>query len=220
VEKGVEFAIKGEELVAEKTLTSLHHIVKGSFIPSFHIIRVELPRKNILLHLTFLLFFISLGLVYSQVITLMKEKGITDSLVFGFSLVSSTLSAAFYSRAGNVRKVENTIIRMLILRSLMFLMLIISVFLFGISFMIFLFVFFLLDGYSWSYIVIPSNSLILRKLKKEIGINNFFRSLGYIIGSFISGILIFYSGFIMNFSIAIVILIISIFLFLRTKKEI
>jgi MFS family permease len=220
VEKGVEFAIKGEEMIAEKTLTSLHHIVKGSFIPSFHIIRVELPRKNLLLHLTFLLFFISLGLVYSQVITLMKEKGITDSLVFGFSLISSTLSAAFYSKAGSVKKPENIITKMLVLRALMFLMLIISVFLFGISFMIFLFIFFFLDGYSWSYIVIPSNSLILRKLKKEIGINNFFRSLGYIIGSFLSGILIFYSGFIMNFSIAIVILIISIFLFLKTEEKI
>ena len=219
VERGVEFVMKKQEFMVEKALMGLHSIVKGSFVPSFQIVQASLPKKNILLHLTFLLIFLSFGLVYSQTITLMKEKGLTDNLIFGFSVLASTMSALFYSRAGKVEDSNSMLKRNFCLRILMFLLLSFSVFLSGLPFMILLAIFFLLDGYSWSYIVILSNSLILRKSKTEMGINNFFRSLGYIIGSFFSGILIFHLGFSINFIVASIFLLTSILIFLKLKIE-
>jgi hypothetical protein len=62
-------------------------------------------------------------------------------------------------------------------------------------FLFFLLIFWLLDGYSWGFIPILLNLIALKNCKEEFGIYNFFRSLGYTVGGFLSGIFAIKIGF-------------------------
>ncbi len=205
VERGVEFILKEEEFVVHHFFRGLGAVVKGPLSLTHPIVKIGLPKTHIYFHLSFLLLFISFGLVSSQIINFQKQNGLSDSLVFMFSLLSSVVAAIFYSKASKTKNLEKTLKCMYALRGLMFLVV-------GIPFLLFypfiyflFFTFFLVDGFTWAHILILSNSNILRVAKGEIGLNNFFRSIGFIIGSFLAGIVVSSLGFFTNFLMASII---------------
>ncbi|MCD6402793.1 MAG: MFS transporter [Candidatus Aenigmarchaeota archaeon] len=180
-------------------------------LPSYSLPKISwvLPKvEHIFYHASFFFLFVGFGLVFSQYATYIKHFEFSDSFVFLTSLISSTVSAIFYSHVKAGR--YPTLYSMIAFRILMFLMLIVS----GMvsrSLMIVLFlVFSLLDGYTWAFLTVLSNVLTIRLSKLEIGINSFFQFFGYAVGSLMSGWLIGLVGFALNFSLAIVFCLISI----------
>ncbi len=185
--------------------------------PNFKFITPRISRKNIKLHFAFFVLFLAFGLVYPQYITLLKEKKLDDSLVFALTTISSLLSAIYYKHAGTIKKVKNTLWHAIASRSILYILLIASLFFYDIPFL-FLMVFFqVVDGISWAFIAIPSNSWIMKKSKKMLGVNNFYRVLGYMLGSLASGYLVSSIGFWFNFASAALIVLISATLISRVK---
>ena len=185
--------------------------------PNFKFITPQISRKNIKLHFAFFILFLAFGLVYPQYITLLKEKELDDSLVFALTTISSLLSAIYYKYAGTIKKVKNTLWYAIASRSILYILLVASLFFYGIPFL-FLMVFFqVIDGISWAFIAIPANSWIMKKSKKMLGVNNFYRILGYMLGSLASGYLVSSIGFLFNFASAALIVLISAMLISRVK---
>ncbi|HDM05921.1 MAG TPA: MFS transporter [Candidatus Aenigmarchaeota archaeon] len=215
VEKGIEIASRQERKLM-RILTAFPHVTRSAF-PLISIIIPKFPRRHFLLHFTFFLLFLSFGLAFSQQITLIKEKGFTDNIVFLVSLISSIMAAIFYSKVYTVENLKDVLTKMFGIRIFMFILLTISVSLSDLPFLFISIIFSLLDGFSWAYIVILSNSMMIKISRTEVGINNFFRSIGYIVGSFISGVLVNEFGFATNFFLAVVLSSLSLFSFISVK---
>ena len=196
IEKLVEKTIKMEEKVFEKIFYSFGILVSGSFSPSLSFIQIKKP-KLLDFHLINFLIFFSFGLVYTQIFYLMKMLGVKDNWIFGFSLISSLLAAIFYKRASKTKNLKRKLKSMFGLRILIFLGLLPFLYfsLPTLLFLIFLLVFWIVDGYSWGYIAILLNLFALKNCKEEFGVYNFFRSLGYTVGGFLSGFLATHIGF-------------------------
>jgi len=196
IEKLVEKTIKVEEKFFEKISYSLGILVSGSFSPSLSFIQIKKPRL-LNFHLINLLIFFSFGLLYTQIFYIMKTFEVEDNFIFGFSLISSLLAAIFYSRANRVKNLIQKLKTMFILRIFMFLGLLPFLYfsLPKLFFLIFLLVFWILDGYTWGFIAILLNLFALKNCKEEFGVYNFFRSLGYTIGGFLSGVFAVKIGF-------------------------
>jgi|GEM_PF-6641098 len=161
---------------------------------SLHFHYVEIKKPEILkMHLTHFLIFMSFGLVFAQLIPYMKSKGF-ENFVFIYNFVSITVSTITFRilKEDNLRKKLRT---SLITRILMFLLLFLTTSITDFKILLIIFtIFWILSGISWSMFVFSSNTLILKKYEKELGVCNLFRSLGLIIGNLLSG---------MNFQISI-----------------
>ncbi len=205
LEKGLEIFEKEVDVVARKVSASMHSIVRSPYMLPFTHMKVSLPKKNLDIHITFFALFLSFGIVFSQIVAFMKDKGIENSTIFIFSLVSSILSAMFYKKAVNVYDIRGFVG----IRLLMLVVLVISILAHGYYFTILMLLFYLLNGYTWAYIVVSPNKMFIEHSKGDLGVNNFFKNLGYAIGGIFSGFIVESAGFLACFVVSFTIILLT-----------
>ena len=185
----------------------------------YHFKFIELlPPKHLKFHLGFFLLFIAIGLLFSQYVNFMKSKGLNTNLIFLITSISSTLSAIFYEIATHPRNEYDTFRKILFLRTFIFLLLALCAFNLTPLFPT-LITFEILIGISWAYLYINSYYFILKLAKKEIGVKSFFENLGYILGSFLSGIIVLNLGFAFNFLAASILIFLAFIYFSLLKHH-
>ncbi len=205
LEKSLEIFEKEVDVVAKKVSASMHSIVKSPYMLPFIHMKVSLPKKNLDVHITFFALFLSFGIVFSQIVAFMKDKGIENSTIFIFSLVSSILSAMFYKKAVDVYDIRGFVG----IRLLMLAILLISILAHGYYFAFLMLLFYILNGYTWAYIVVSPNKMFIEHSKGDLGVNNFFKNLGYAIGGIFSGFIVESAGFLACFAVSSAIILLT-----------
>jgi len=211
--------IEYEETIPETILSGIHVIFSGSIMNFPIYIRFRgISKERLLLYSAILTQFLAFGLVYSQLITYLKGLGYVDSFIYIFSMVGSVVSALMYPRAGRVTTISKYLISSNILRIVLFIMLIILEYTPPILKTAILILFAVIDGYTWAYIVIILNLIAIKHSKEEVGISNFIRNIGNLIGAFASGFIISLFNIELNFFIGIIVLSLSTILYIRTIR--
>ncbi|ASJ10432.1 MFS transporter permease [Thermococcus sp. P6] len=169
------------------------------------------------LYLSSLLFWVGAMLYFTQFPVLLKEKGFTTSGIYLMSIGNSAISAFMYTRVG--KKLRNrsgygVLIRGLLLRALAFALVPVAIYL-NWTFTPLTFLSYLLAGYTWAFIGISTTSIISRKAKARergalIGAYNMISSVGAILGNFASGFVAQSFGFFADFSLASLLVALSV----------
>ncbi|WP_240920780.1 MFS transporter [Thermococcus sp. CX2] len=170
------------------------------------------------LYISSLLFWVGAMLYFSQFPVLLKANGFGTFTIYAMSIVNSAVSAFMYTRVGRSIKQnggKSALFKGLSLRAFAFSLLALSTVSEGRSFIFLAAVSYFLAGYTWSFISISTTSLISRNAppKKRgalIGTYNLISSLGAIAGNFLSGVITSTLGFTVNFTIASLLLLLSI----------
>lgn len=215
VEDLIDLIQKEEEKVF-KSVATLTGAVRSSF-PFVKIVSLKFPTKYILFHFSFFLIFLSFGIVDPQIVTLVKQKEFGDSVVYALSFIASFFSAIYYSKVGKMKISLNLLKSSFLYRLLIIPLAILAIFYAKLIFLFLIVIFSIMAGITWALFYIVGNTLILEKAKEQLGINNFQRILGYIIGNFISGKLISLFGFAVSFGLATVIATIAFLAMLKQK---
>lgn len=207
LDMGLNRVIEYEEMLPDVILHGVHVIYSGNIMYFPVYIKAKLPsRERATFYIAMFIQFLSFGLVYSQFIKFLKDLGYANSIIYFISLISSMISAIVYPMAGRVKRMVGTLISMGIVRIVLFTLLISIAYLPASFITPIIILFALLDGYSWAYISILLNLLALRVSKEEVGISNFIRNVGNILGAFLSGLIITMYNYQLDFLIAIVML--------------
>ena len=185
----------------------------------YHFKFIEIvPTKHLKFHLGFFFLFIAIGLLFSQYVNFMKTNGLSTNLIFLITLISSTLSAIFYEIAAHTKNEYDTFRKILFLRTFIFLLLAFCAFNL-IPLFPTLITFEILIGITWAYLYINSYYFILKLARNEIGVKSFFENLGYILGSFLSGIIVLSFGFSINFLTASILIFLAFIYFSLLKHH-
>jgi len=191
----------------------LHTLISHPY--NFKFVEI-VSSKHLKFHFGFFLVFIAIGLVFSQYVNFMKTSGLNTNLIFLITLISSILSAIFYEIAAHSKNEYDTFRKNLLLRTFIFLLL--SLCAFNIIPLVpTLITFEIMIGITWAYLYINSYYLILKLAKHEIGFKSFFENLGYILGSFLSGIIVLNFGFHFNFLTASILIFLTFIYFSLLK---
>jgi MFS family permease len=170
------------------------------------------------LYFSSLLFWIGAMLYFTQFPVLLKAHGFGATLLYIMSIGNSAISAFMYTRVGLKLKKSggyNALILGLSIRALAFGLLAFTTRLTGILFVLLAFVSYFMAGYTWAYIGISTTSIISRFAPPQergalIGTYNMVSSLGAIAGNFLSGFLTEEFGFTADFSLATLLIAVSI----------
>jgi len=197
-------------------------VEKFRYLPNMIIHMPRLPRfsygKFKIFYLSTFLFWIGGMLYFTQFPVLLKDRGYTAAMIYLMSVGNSAISAYMYTRVGTKLKTKSCISILrnaLVVRTAGFGIFLFALKLGGVKFLLLAFISYFLAGYTWAYIGI-STTLIISKNAQEkergtlIGVYNLISSLGAIIGNLASGILVEFFGFEINFSLAILLLGISV----------
>ena len=183
-------------------------VEKTRYLPTFMLhINIRKPRFG-KFYLALLLFWISVGMYFSQFPVFLAENGFERRIIYLAAILNSSISAFMYLRVGlmlesrdNMRVLKEGIM-LRILGITMIILGMLTPYLLPFAFLSYF-----LAGYSWSFISISSTSII-GKLAGEkekgmaMGTFNLINSIGYIMGSFASGFFVYSEGFLMNFTVA------------------
>lgn len=213
-EIGIIFEKERKKYLKRSYLSS-RFIISSPIFPSFHnFVKIIYPKRFLLLHLAIFLIFITFGMTFSHLINLMKLKNFEDWKIFGISIIISTLHLFSYHISIKLKGYWKGIKIGAILVFLSY----VSLFLFyeKINFILYLAIFYLLNSTSFGLILVNTSSFFLR-FEEEIAINNFFKSLGYIIGSIIAGQIIFYFSYQLSFFISFLVSLIFLILIFKPK---
>lgn len=218
LDMGLERLIEYEEVIPDVILRGVHVIFSGNIMYFPVYIKAKLPsRERALFYIAIFTQFIAFGLVYSQLIKFIKDLGYANSIIYIVSLISSVVAALMYPMAGKVKNIVRALVIMNIIRVVLFIMLISTLYLPGYLVTIVILIFSILDGYSWAYITILLNLIALKSSKEEVGISNFIRNIGNLLGAILSGLIITLFSYHLNFVSAIIILSLSISLYAKIK---
>ena len=99
----------------------------------------------------------------------------------------------------------------------MFVVLTLTIYISGLTTLVMIVIFAVLDGYSWAYITVLLNVIALEVSYREIGYSNVVRYIGSIIGALLSGIVISLRGYQADFTLATTLLTISIIILNKNK---
>ncbi len=185
IEEGLEAVQKAEEEALEWTLAQMSRVARGTLFQKPSYLLLGIPRRGVPFSLKIFLAFIGLGLAYPQLVGVEKSLGLNNSEIFMLSALSSLISSIFYSRAGRGEEIENlnysTMMRSLMLLSIPIVITkIIPPLEYFIAFMI-------LDGATWSFILVSISRRGLKVSLEYLGQVNFIRSLGWSIGALLGG---------------------------------
>ena len=153
--------------------------------------------------------FFSFGIVYSQLVLLMKAELSEDSLVFGVLMLGSAASATAYSAVGRRGCSENGLAKSYAARVLLFASLAALPWLPHTASTAVLVVFPVASGLTWAYIQVFLNASALKRSCEAVGLSRFVAGLGYIAGSLVGGLAAIYVGYPVAFSAAAAILAID-----------
>ncbi len=159
-------------------------------LPTFLIPFFKKSYKHLSFHIPFFVITFSFGLVYPQMISLIKLRGIQNFWIYLFFAIDSLSSFFEY---GIILKMKNFRKKFLLFstaRLFSFVMISFGFIFNNIQFIMFLIFFFMIKGITWSFLVIYFGYLTITKAKSEFGLNIGLRSLAYSLGSFVGGVLI------------------------------
>ncbi|ALV62740.1 hypothetical protein ADU37_CDS10410 [Thermococcus sp. 2319x1] len=171
-------------------------------------------------YLASILLWIGAMLYFSQFPVLLKSRNISTPEIYLAAVLNSSISAYMYMKAGiHTERMggKASLIRGLSIRSFGFSLILLGLSQTGMVFKLYAFASYALAGYSWAYIGISTTSII-SKLAKEreqgamMGFYNLISSLGAIIGSTLSGIIVNSRGFFVDFLFASLLILLSIFI--------
>lgn len=218
LERGINLVTEKQEKLVVATMEGLGRIAKGSIFFETGFPRIGLPKANILLHFAIVIIYFGFGLIYPQILAFYKIKLGSDSFAFVLSLLGSVISAMLYPKAGKVKRVRKFLAIMFLCRAGIFFLIMFALQQ-GFYFALILFVLFsAIDGFTWAFIAILLNSALLQAGTEELGINNFLRSIGYIVGGLVSGPLLSF-GVLANVSFASLLVMVGAFLLTKHKFE-
>lgn len=205
-------------------------VEKFRYLPNIMIHLPEYNKRAFLkflefkeLYLATILFWIGAMLYFSQFPVLLKVHNVSTSEIYLASVLNSSIAAYMYMRAGTHterRGGKASLIRGLSIRSFGFSLILLGLFQTGIFFKICAFISYTLAGYSWAYISISTTSIISKLAKEKekgamMGFYNLISSLGAIIGSALSGFIVKSGGFFVNFLLASLLILLSIFVVMK-----
>ncbi len=185
IEEGLEAVHRAEEEALEWTLAKMSRATRGTLFQRPSYLLLGIPRRGAPFSLKIFLVFIGLGLAYPQLIGVQKILGLNNSEIFMLSALSSLTSSIFYSKAGRGEEIKNLNYSVMT-RSLMLLSVPIAIMKlipplgYFIAFMI-------LDGATWSFILVSISRRGLKVSLEYLGRVNFIRSLGWSIGALLGG---------------------------------
>ncbi len=217
------------------------HVVRGNFgIGPWRPV-ISFPKKHVRVQLATFIMFISLGIFFSQIYTIMVYKGLDASFIFLYPIFSAFAGIIGFKKAG--KKITSVInmVKSAILRTILGSMIILVVFIkqdvlyegpFFIKIMLIDYEFLLIllfclvglgFGVTRGYVLVGLGSIFLKEGQKSLGINNFLKQLGIVTGSLFSGLFVplfdLEIGFTYNYIIFMFFMIVSgIILFTDRKK--
>ncbi len=185
IEDGLEAVQRAEEEALEWTLAQMSRVTRGTLFQRPSYLLLGIPRKGVPFSFKVFLAFIGLGFAYPQLIGLQKSLGLNNSEIFMLSALSSFISSIFYSRAGKGEEVKNLNYSAM-MRSLMLLSIPIAIAKLAPPLEYFM-AFMILDGATWSFILVSISRRGLKVSLEYLGKVNFIRSLGWSIGALLGG---------------------------------
>ena len=220
-EKAMTVKIRGRALISRNMIGAI-----GPWIP-----RVGFPKYYQFTQIATIIMFMSFGINDVQLYNLFSIKGISDSNIFTFSLVGTVMSTIFLKVASNNINPKRILLGYSILKVLVLYPLTIFTIMFETSILTSTIIYgflFMSMGASWAFFIISLSSIFLKIGEKALGINNFLRESGYIVGSLFSGIFFYFisdrftTSFAMvnSFIIATLLMIIAAFFVFKDNLEI
>lgn len=171
--------------------------------------------------------FVSSGLIFTPFVYFLTGKGASASFVFFISFLNAVISAFSYSRVAKKVALFGgfAVLRTgLMVRALFFAVLIGASVTTGVFAVGLACVCYCVFGYTWAQITISSNSLMSRlaiegKEGKIMGMYNFMASLGLITGNAISGVVVDWVGFTIEFLLGVCVIGLSLFWIHKIKQR-
>jgi MFS family permease len=207
IERMLNFITRQEERVAEITSRGIGFVARGGVFVEPWAPRIGFPKTHRFLHLASLLAFFAFGAAFSQMYTLFKAKDISDPFIYSFSIVSNTVATISYRGAGKSKASVNILSGALLARAGIILALALSIFMNTTMAETLYFILHAALGFTWAYLIISISSIFLRIGEEALGINNFLRQIGYIIGSSLSAVIVLQTGLATNFLMAAITLL-------------
>ncbi len=187
IEEGIEAVGRAEEEALEWTIALLSRVARGTLFQKPSYLLPGLPRQGVPFSLKVFLAFVGLGLAYPQLVGVQKALGLDNSQIYLLSAVSSMASSLLYRRAGRGNEIKNLDLSLMIRSAMLFSVLIV---LMGLLSPLEYFLFFMiLDGATWSFIMVSISRRGLRISLEYLGKVNFVRSLGWSMGALLGGFL-------------------------------
>ncbi len=202
-----------------------HVVEKMRYMPSFilHMPTNVIKLRHRGFYLSAFLLWISSGIYFTQFPVFLTHAGIDRSLIYLAAVLNSGISAFMYLRVGllmqkrdGLQILRKGLIMRLIATGIMALSPLVSPILLLLALLSYA-----LAGYSWSFIGISSTSIVGKlagdgEKGSAMGFLNLVNSLGYIVGSLMSGFLVDY-GFMGAFSVGALFVAFSMGVLKKTK---
>jgi MFS family permease len=171
-----------------------------------------LTREPLLLYSSIAAFYFASGIFNTSLVPALYKANVTKSEVFLVSLISmvvQTISFSFYGKRMNEQNLKQSAVGGLVLRSLSYMAIGVSAFLFvGVPFLAYTTVFYTLAaGLAYAVYYASSNVMVFNTLGRSgqgsaLGIYSALVGFATMVGSFISGFISFYTGFYVTFIVA------------------
>jgi len=200
IEEGLNAISKAEEEALEWTMAMVHRVTRGTLFQKPAYISIGKPHLHAPFNMKVFLGFIGLGLAYPQLVGLEKSMGLTNSHIYMLSALSSFISSLFYSRAGRGDEVRNLDISFIVRGILLLSVPALTIGL--VAPLEYFVVFMVLDGMTWSYILVSISRRGLNESLEYLGAINFVRSLGWSIGALVGGFIVELIGLELLYSIS------------------
>ncbi len=207
IEEGLEAVHRAEEEALEWTLAMMSRVTRGTLFQRPTYILLGVPKVGVPFSLKVFLAFLGLGLAYPQLVGIQKSLGLGNSEIYILSALSSLVSSLFYPRAGKGEEVRNLDLS-LIVRSLA--LYTVPTVVLGLFTPLEYFVaFMIIDGATWSYIIVSISRRGLKVSLEHLGRVNFIRSLGWSIGALLGGFIISTVGLSVLYALAATLVLVS-----------
>ncbi len=214
IEEGIEAVHRAEEEALEWTMALMSRVARGTLFQKPAYILLSLPKVGVPFSLKVFLAFIGLGLAYPQLVGVQKALGLNNSHIYLLSALSSFTSSTLYKRAGRGDEIRNLDLSLLARSAMLFS--VPTVLLGMFSPLEYFIAFMILDGATWSFIMVSISRRGLKVSLEYLGQVNFVRSLGWSIGALLGGFVASYAGLIILYGIsAVLVMVASI---IKTKK--
>ncbi len=214
IEEGIEAVHRAEEEALEWTMALMSRVARGTLFQKPAYILLSLPKVGVPFSLKVFLAFIGLGLAYPQLMGVQKALGLNNSHIYLLSALSSLVSSTLYKRAGRGDEIRNLNLSLLVRSGMLFS---VPTVLLGICSPLEYFIaFMILDGATWSFIMVSISRRGLKVSLEYLGQVNFVRSLGWSIGALLGGFVASYTGLIILYGVsAVLVMLASV---IKTKK--
>ncbi|MCD6483258.1 MAG: MFS transporter [Candidatus Aenigmarchaeota archaeon] len=198
IEKSIEKITKIEEMFLTRSYMPTSDMMSTSLFPSLLPMKIRIPKQMLKFHGPFLFLAFILGLT-TQIVPFEKYVGIPNNVVFLFSLMATILTSIMFGYAASIKNYILAIRKCMYVRLITYILIAIA-FLYQKISIPALIMYFVVDGTTWGITLVSIELHVLKYRKNEFGENNFFRSVGRILGSlaggFISSLLGFHATFI------------------------